>query len=311
MSRIAGLLLAFAIALANAPANAQAGAVPSAPQNAEANERSVDSERHGALAQVPTIDDVCRALEQSAADNALPVEFFARVIWQESRFNTTTVSPKGAEGIAQFMPETANWHGLSDPFDPIEALRHSAAYLRELLDRFGNLGLAAAAYNAGPGRVSAWLTHHRDLPLETRNYVALVTGWTADEWASSSPPARAETTIPQGVPCTRLANLILAPKREAKRTTTYIPRWGIQLAAHLSESTAWAIYRDRLKRFASLIGDREPIVLRKEIPGMGRAKRYVITIADDDRAPLDKLCQKLTAAAATCDVMRNPVAQNQ
>ena len=107
---------------------------------------------------MPTADDICRALEQSAAENALPVEFFARVIWQESRFDARAVSPKGAEGIAQFMPRTASWHGLADPFEPVEALRHSAAYLRELLDRFGNLGLAAAAYNAGPARVSAWLT---------------------------------------------------------------------------------------------------------------------------------------------------------
>ena len=74
------------------------------------------------------------------------------------------MSPKGAEGIAQFMPRTADWHGLADPFDPIEALRHSAGYLRELRDRFGNLGLAAAAYNAGPGRVSAWLASHRPPP---------------------------------------------------------------------------------------------------------------------------------------------------
>ena len=43
------------------------------------------------------------------------------------------------------MPATASWHGLADPFEPVEALRHSAAYLRELLDRFGNLGLAAAS----------------------------------------------------------------------------------------------------------------------------------------------------------------------
>ena len=188
------------------------------------------------LAHPPTADDICRALEQAAAENALPVEFFARVIWQESRFNASAVSPKGAEGIAQFMPSTADWHGLADPFDPIEALRHSAGYLRELRDRFGNLGLAAAAYNAGPGRVSAWLASHRPLPGETRNYVATVTGWTADEWASGSPPQRAETTIPQGVPCARLANLILAPKQEAQRIATYIPRWGVQLAAHLSES---------------------------------------------------------------------------
>jgi hypothetical protein len=305
MARIAGPLLACALALANSPANAQAGATPPTPENRESAQPSAGSGQNGATAQPATADEVCRALEQSAAENALPVEFFARVIWQESRFDAKAVSPKGAEGIAQFMPRTASWHGLVDPFDPIEALRHSAAYLRELLDRFGNLGLAAAAYNAGPERVSAWLTSHRALPAETRNYVALVTGWTADEWASSSPPEKAETTIPQGVPCTRLANLILAPKQERQRTVLYIPRWGIQLAAHLSESTAWAIYRDRLKRFGSLIGDREPIVLHKDIPGMGRAKRYIITIADDDRGPLDKVCQKLIAADATCDVLRN------
>jgi hypothetical protein len=305
MARMAGPLLACALALANSPANAQAGATPPTPENRESAQPSAGSGQNGATAQPATADEVCRALEQSAAENALPVEFFARVIWQESRFDAKAVSPKGAEGIAQFMPRTASWHGLVDPFDPIEALRHSAAYLRELLDRFGNLGLAAAAYNAGPERVSAWLTSHRALPAETRNYVALVTGWTADEWASSSPPEKAETTIPQGVPCTRLANLILAPKQERQRTVLYIPRWGIQLAAHLSESTAWAIYRDRLKRFGSLIGDREPIVVHKEIPGMGRAKRYIITIADDDRGPLDKVCQKLIAADATCDVLRN------
>jgi hypothetical protein len=293
--------------LANAPANAQAGATPAPLDNTESGQPYTASQLHSASEQPPTADDVCHALEQAAAENALPVEFFARVIWQESRFNANAVSTKGAQGIAQFMPETANWHGLSDPFNPIEALQHSAAYLLELLDRFGNLGLAAAAYNAGPGRVSAWIASHRALPAETRNYVALVTGWTADEWASSSPPQRAETTIRQGVPCTRLANLILAPKQERLRTASYIPRWGIQLAAHLSESTAWAIYRDRLKRFGSLIGDREPIVLHKEIPGMGRAKRYIITIADDDRAQLDKLCHKPIAADVTCDVLRNPV----
>jgi soluble lytic murein transglycosylase-like protein len=87
-----------------------------------------------------TADEVCASLEQAAAENALPVEFFARVIWQESRFNARAVSPKGAAGIAQFMPQTASWHGLGYPF---KALRHSARYLRELRDQFGNLGLAA------------------------------------------------------------------------------------------------------------------------------------------------------------------------
>ena len=71
------------------------------------------------------------------------------------------VSAKGAQGIAQFMPQTADFRGLADPFDPIEALHNSASYLRDLRERFGNLGLAAAGYNAGPGRVSAWLAGRR------------------------------------------------------------------------------------------------------------------------------------------------------
>ena len=227
------------------------------------------------------------------------------MIWQESRFNARAVSRKGAEGIAQFMPQTADWRGLADPFDPIEALRNSASYLRDLRNRFGNLGLAAAGYNAGPGRVSAWLAGQRGLPSETRNYVAIITGWTADDWASPSPPQTAETTIPQGVPCTQLANVMLAPREEARRIASYIPRWGVQLVAHVSEREAWAIYRDVQKRFAALIGDREPLVLHKQLPGMGPAKRYIITIADDNRAPLNKLCDKLTAAGGACVVLRN------
>jgi len=106
------------------------------------------------------------------------------------------------------------------------------------------------------------------------------------------------------------ANLILAPKQEAQRIATYVPRWGVHLAAHLSESKAWEIYRERQRRFASLIGDREPIVLHKQIPGMGSAKRYIITIASDDRAPLDNLCQRLIAIGATCDVLRNARSQD-
>jgi len=253
----------------------------------------------------PTADDICRAVEQDAAENGLPVEFFARVIWQESRFNALAISRKGAQGIAQFMPSTADYRGLVDPFDPIEALKHSAAYLHELKDKFGNLGLAAAGYNAGPARVAAWLAGRRGLPAETRNYVAIITGWTADEWAAAYPPETSDTTIPQGVPCTRLANLILAPKEEAQRIASYVPRWGMQLAANWSESKAWATYRRVQKQFAALIGDREPIVLRGRGAGLGAATRYEIRIADDNRGYLEKFCTKLIAAGGACVVLRN------
>src|ERR1700722_9109853 len=210
-----------ALVALNAPVSAQAPASPPTNQSPPAQSQPT------APNTPPTTDDICRAVEEDAAANGLPVEFFARVIWQESRFNAQAVSPKGARGIAQFMPQTADWRGLADPFDPIEALKNSASYLHDLQTKFGNLGLAAGGYNSGPGRVSAWLAGRRALPSETRNYVAIITGWTADEWASPSPPQTAETTIPQGVPCTRLANLILAPKEEAQRIAAYVPRWGM------------------------------------------------------------------------------------
>jgi hypothetical protein len=259
----------------------------------------------------PTADDICRTIEESAAENGIPVEFFARVIWQESRFNAFAVSNKGAQGIAQFMPQTAGARGLTDPFDPVQALHHSAGYLHELLTQFGNLGLAAAGYNAGPGRVSAWLAGRKGLPEETRNYVAIITGWTADEWASPSPPPKAETTIPQGVPCTRLANLILAPKDKAQQIAAHVPRWGAQLTSNWSESQAWQTYRLLQKQYAGLIGDREPIVLHGRLPGMGAAPRTMIRIGDDNRAPLDTLCNKLIAAGGACVVIRNQMGRTR
>jgi hypothetical protein len=80
MRRIVGPLLAFAAALANAPANAQAGATPATPDNRLNAPPSTAIEIDEPSAQSATPDDVCRALEQSAAENAFPVEFFARVI---------------------------------------------------------------------------------------------------------------------------------------------------------------------------------------------------------------------------------------
>ena len=100
MTLLAPMLLAWALA----HANAQAGATPPTPELSEARQSAEPDASQTSLAHPPTTDEICRALELAAAENALPVEFFARVIWQESRFNASAVSSKGAEGIAQFMP---------------------------------------------------------------------------------------------------------------------------------------------------------------------------------------------------------------
>jgi hypothetical protein len=161
-------------------------------------------------------DKICRAVERISAENDLPVEFFTRLIWQESKFETRLVSRKGARGIAQFMPATAAERGLRNPFEPLQALKESGSYLRELFITFGNLGLAAAAYNAGPGRVSHWLAGRTRLPDETEKYVEIVTGHPVKEWTSSTPPKWGEVEIPKDVPCDELATLIGASHEEAK-----------------------------------------------------------------------------------------------
>ena len=162
----------------------------------------------------PSASAICHVVSQAAADNELPLEFFTRLIWQESRFNPDAVSPKGAQGIAQFMPGTASGRGLDNPFEPVQALREAASYLRELRITFrGSLGLAAAAYNAGPGRVEAWLGGRGGLPAETRAYVRAVTGHDAEAWASQSPPQWEPAAVPKGGNCIEVAKLITAAPR--------------------------------------------------------------------------------------------------
>lgn len=124
--------------------------------------------------------------EDAATAHTLPVNYFLRLIRQESGFNPNSVSRAGAQGIAQFMPATAAGRGVKDPFDPAEALPKSAELLSELKDDFGNLGLAAAAYNAGPERIRRWLAGKSQLPQETINYVRVITGHDAAEWAKSN-----------------------------------------------------------------------------------------------------------------------------
>src|SRR5262249_45310831 len=117
---------------------------------------------------------VCRLIESAARTQRLPVAFLTRLIWQGSKIQPHANRPAGAQGIAQFMPKTANQRGLANPFDPEEAIPKSAELLASLKQRFGNFGLAAAAYNAGPSRVVNWLAGHGNLPAETRDYVLTI-----------------------------------------------------------------------------------------------------------------------------------------
>jgi len=153
----------------------------------------------------PSMEEICATLQAAAAENELPLPFFVRLIWQESRFRANAVSRAGARGIAQFMPGTAIQRGLRNPNDPIQSLNKSADLLNELRDQFGNLGLAAAAYNGGPGLVQAWLRGRTGLPNETRQYVRIITGVPVEDWKEADKIVVQTNRIPARVPCPALA----------------------------------------------------------------------------------------------------------
>jgi hypothetical protein len=159
---------------------------------------------------------LCNALFSSAQDNHLPVTFFANLIWQESGLQKDVVSRKGAMGIAQFMPQTAVENGLGDPFDPLQSISASARLLRELRDQFGNLGFVAAAYNAGPRRVSEWLERHRKLPRETQSYVVNITGRSVEEW-QKTPPDDATLRFVQRLPCRDMSAFAALERTQAQQ----------------------------------------------------------------------------------------------
>jgi hypothetical protein len=154
----------------------------------DSNKRDGGDAKQAAAQQVPAVSLglLCDTLAASAHTSGLPVSFFSNLIWQESRFVFRAVSPAGALGIAQFMPRTAAAVGLTNPFDPLKALPASARLLGGLFQRFGNLGLAAAAYNAGEARVNNWLSNKSGLPQETRNYVLAITGLPVEHWKAAA-----------------------------------------------------------------------------------------------------------------------------
>lgn len=129
------------------------------------------------VARLEASDPFDVPIAEAAQRFGIPRSWIRAVMRAESAVDATAVSPKGAMGLMQIMPETwaelrRRHHLGDDPFDPWDNILAGAAYLRELNDRYGAPGLLAA-YNAGPARYEAYLAG-RPLPAETRTYVAML-----------------------------------------------------------------------------------------------------------------------------------------
>jgi len=271
---------------------------------------------------------VCQIIDESAEKHDLPVEFLTRLIWKESRFKSDAVSPKGAQGIAQFMPGTAALRGLADPFDPHQAIPAAAHYLSDLSGRFGNRGLAAAAYNAGERRVADWLAEDGGLPWETRDFVFFITGLAAEDWKAdidASPQDEAPGADPvdgdeddaeAGTPlptCSRVAAILAKPGAGSSLLAARARRageaewapWGAQVAGNFSEARAMASWSTLQRRHPALLADRVPMVVRSVMRGRGTAPFTHIRIGAESRKAAEDLCVRLRREGAACIVLRN------
>jgi Transglycosylase SLT domain/SPOR domain len=262
-----------------------------------------------------TLESICLMVEAAARANDLPLEFFARVIWQESRFQVDSVGPMTrhggrAQGIAQFMPGTASERRLLDPFDPVQALPKSAEFLAELRVQFGNLGLAAAAYNAGPRRVQDWLAGAGSMPQETRSYVIAITGSPIENWAKAGKGGK----VPDAAPPTTCHDLIAMLKRapnpfvaelEQRIQLSAAKLWGVQLAAGFDRNRAMAGYTRAMRSLRPVIGDRDPSLLSTVYRSRGTRTFYQVRIGEDTRPAADALCNRIRQAGEACFVLKN------
>jgi hypothetical protein len=282
------------------------------PGPAAAQERPAAAPAAAPPASHATTDSLCLLLESAASANDLPLEFFVRLIWKESRFVPDAVGPptrsgQRARGIAQFMPGTAAERGLLDPLDPIAALPKSAELLRDLRGAFGNLGLAAAAYNAGPRRVREWLAGTGGMPAQTRDYVAAITGRAVEDWRDAkadAAPSGASSCPDIVARLGRAPNSFVAALEQHVASGIRRP-WGVELAAGFSRAGVLKTYAALETKYRTHLVGADALVLRAPFRSRGTREFYQVRLGTDTRGEAVSMCQKLHAAGAACLVLRN------
>jgi hypothetical protein len=251
------------------------------------------------------VQSICRVIDSSALAQNLPVAFLTRLIWQESNFQPDAVSPAGARGIAQFMPSTAAERGLVNPFDPEAAIPKAAELLADLKQRFGNLGLAAAAYNAGPARVASWLAGVGELPLETRDYVLIITRHQVEDWSHPDALKLTDEAVFPPASCVEHVAAVRRSEPTLFAHSSFWAPWGVQISGSFSKGAALAAFERARAAYGAILGGIEPMILGSALRSRGYRAFYRVRAPAQTRADAEALCARLQRVGGACVVLRS------
>lgn len=283
--------------------------IPVSTAKAEPPDRVCSSRKLGQVQCIRSehfVHDTCQAIDVFSRRFGLDTGYFARLIWQESRFDPNAVSHAGAQGIAQFMPHTARRRGLANAFNPADALAHSAAYLAEMQTRYGNPGLAAVGYNGGERRAEGIIKGTGGLMPETVNYVRIITGLGHEDWLKpdvKNPDMRLSKTLPFRQACHQLARgRRLSPM---PRPRSAIKTWGVQIAYGVTKSRARAEYKSRVRRCAGLVKKRKPDLVWQKSRASPKGGYWMVRLGYNSRDKAWRFCGRLKQNGCRCTVFRN------
>jgi hypothetical protein len=246
---------------------------------------------------------ICDLIETNARLNSLPPDWFARLIWKESRFDAGAVSPAGAQG---HRPVHAG-HGKNTRPDRCVRSRTRHPRQRQISRRtaqwFWQSRLAAAAYNSGETRTSNWLRTGGFLPLETEGYVLDIMGEAAEKFADRSYQGTIKPLDPKRDFQAACRDLRVIMSRTIPMARIHTKPWGVQVAGNFRQSAAVRQF-ERARARVPALRKYDPVVGRVRSP-MGRRGVYAVRIGVESRSAADDICRSLRADGGACVVVRN------